>query len=129
MSEAEGTVVGVFVEPKISMDKQYTTRDGREARVVCTDRQGNDKPVVALVKSKRDGIEYMAAYAADGRDFLHRSDDLIEVKPKRTVEIWLNHYKNCSFSHQSKNEAKYNKGNDCIATTHHTITFEEGEGL
>ena len=111
------------------MDKQYTTRDGEPARVLCVDRKGNDKPVVALVTSKRDGIEYMAAYAADGKSYYDRSDDLIEVKPKRTVELWINHYKYASpVAHLIKPNPEH-KNPNCIATTHHTITFEEGEGL
>ena len=113
----------------ISMDKHYTTRDGESARVLCVDRKGNDKPVIALVTSKRDGIEYMAAYAADGKSYHDRSGDLIEVKPKRTVELWLNHYEDGHPIVHLIEPKPEHKNARCIATTHHTITFEEGEGL
>ena len=76
---------------KISMDKEYTTRDGRPVRVLCVDRNSK-QPVIALVA----GItgDQLKHYCSDGRWLLNGSNnhnDLIEVKPKRTVEVWLNH--------------------------------------
>ena len=117
----------------ISMDKQYTTRGGRPVRVLCLDAKGNF-PVVAVVDSGQ--AEVACLFTQDGCYHFNKQahpTDLIEVKPKRTVEVWINHYHRdctiCGYSYSSEATAKESRSSDCIATTHHTITFEEGEGL
>ena len=51
---------------EIEVGKTYETRDGRLARVICTDRkQTSDAPVMALVTEK-DGEEWCYGYSADG---------------------------------------------------------------
>lgn len=64
------------------MNKKYRTRDGREVRVLCVDRNDEDYPVVALIN--RISGETPEAYTGDG--FYHRSkkergEDLIELSP------------------------------------------------
>ena len=103
----------------ISMDKQYTTRDGRPVRVLCVDA-GDEYPVVLLTES-----DALRRYRPDGRWFESGDDnqkDLIEVKPKRTVEVWINHYEDGSpVAHLIEPKPEH-KNDRCIATTHHTIT-------
>ena len=37
-------------------NKKVVTRDGRNVRIICTDRQGGDRPILALC-FESDGIE------------------------------------------------------------------------
>ena len=37
-------------------NKKVVTRDGRNARIICTDRQGGDRPILILC-FESDGIE------------------------------------------------------------------------
>lgn len=66
----------------IDMTKKYQTRDGRKVRLLCTNRNSSEYPVVALIGKDED----LDAYTADGRYFskrgLSNSKDLIEVIPR-----------------------------------------------
>lgn len=62
----------------ISMDKKYRTRDGRDVRVLCVDRENISHPVVALIGSS------IESYTIDGEFHFLEVDsnyDLIEVSP------------------------------------------------
>lgn len=61
------------------LTKPVQTRDGRKARVICTDRVG-EFPVVALVASKEE--ESIYAYTAEGRyyaDVQESPSDLFNI--------------------------------------------------
>jgi hypothetical protein len=63
-------------------NRPVQTRDGREARVLCTDASG-DYPIVALV-TQRDGRKATGTYTATGHagtDRAPRADDLVNVRP------------------------------------------------
>lgn len=49
----------------LDLTKPVQTRDGRKARIICTDALSATYPVVALVMSK-DGFEYTSAYTLEG---------------------------------------------------------------
>lgn len=76
-------------------NKPVQTRDGRKARIICTDRNNGLYPVVALLGSC-GGKESMEAYTADGRWEAHSSlehpHDLINILEVRT--LWVNIYAN-----------------------------------
>ena len=73
-------------------NKKVVTRDGRSARIVCTDRVNFDRPVMALVMTK-SGIENSYSYRTNGQIF--RTDfsdqDLFFASEKH--EVWINLYK------------------------------------
>jgi len=75
------------IDPK----KPVMTRDGRPARIICTDRIGN-APIIALVN--RHETEFTVAVTAEGRvpwsTGSHESD-LINIPAKRTG--WVNVYR------------------------------------
>lgn len=75
-------------EPKI------VTRDGRDARIICTDRQGS-QPVVALVSQDVDYEEFYSFYA-NGlyTDNLETILDLFFAPTKR--KGWVNVFDNGS---------------------------------
>jgi hypothetical protein len=61
-------------------NRPVQTRDGRAARVLCTDASG-DYPVVALI-TQRDGRKTTSTHTATGHagtDGLPRADDLVNV--------------------------------------------------
>lgn len=70
----------------ISMDKQYTTRDGRPVRILCVDGLV-PYPVVGLVA----GDELPACWTEDG-GYMQKEvsyHDLIEAKPRVQYEVWV----------------------------------------
>lgn len=74
--------------------KPVQTRDGRAARIICTDRKDsamkNTCPIVALVTEKT-GAESYAQYQLNGRSSIFTVDsdvDLINI-PK---QAWVNFY-------------------------------------
>lgn len=71
----------------ISMDKTYRTRDGREVRLLCVDREGFF-PVVGLVGND------LVSWTGVGIHVSHTQTvyDLIEVVPD--VVRWVNVYSN-----------------------------------
>ena len=109
--------------------KPVQTRDGRPARIVCTDATGV-LPIVALVDD--GGAEIVIRYHPTGRRQdvrAQRDDDLINI-PERHVR-WFNIYlgRLCcdGYGYTTKEEADQQEGLGRIACVR--IEFEEGEGL
>ena len=89
--------------------KPVCTRDGRKARIICFDAEGN-KPLIVL--SKIDGKEVILRYTEKGQsDNFHsptpREDDLMMLPEKK--EGWVNVYKSKDTIFLSKEEAKLHK--------------------
>lgn len=111
----------------ISMDKNYTTRDGRPVRLLCVDGP-LPYPVVGLVA----GDETPACWTADGGHMQEEitCHDLIEAKPKVQCEVWMYRKPEGYLEFQ---EAPYSKaaidhfGLTLVARV--TIDVEEGYGL
>ena len=73
--------------------KKIVTRDGRSAKIICTDRKNLNHPIVALVKSKFAEEENIVCYTKEGKIFNQVSNDadLFFVSEKK--EGWINLYK------------------------------------
>ncbi len=70
--------------------KPAICRNGRPARVICTDRKGPGGPIVALV-SNPEGHEVAKGFMADGTCVFDPSDfDLINVHEKVTRWVYWN---------------------------------------
>ena len=71
--------------------RKVVTRDGREVRIVCTDRKNHDScPIIALVETDEDN-EKVRSYKIDGKwsiDGLVNSFDLFFAPTKH--EGWIN---------------------------------------
>lgn len=71
--------------------RQVVTRDGREVRIVCTDRKNHDNfPIIALVETDEDD-ERVISFKIDGKwsvDGLENSLDLFFAPTKH--EGWIN---------------------------------------
>lgn len=74
-------------------NKKVVTRDGRNARIVCTDRKGTERSVVALC-TMSNGSEYCYFYFPNGRMYLSADADscmdLFFASEKH--EGWVNLY-------------------------------------
>ena len=46
--------------------KKVVTRDGRSARICCTDRKSEEQPIVVLIASLTEDSEYVGTYRKDG---------------------------------------------------------------
>lgn len=115
----------------ISKDKQYRTRDGREARVLATDIKGR-YPVLAAVQNL-NGTEAIYALDERGMHYVNAEQspfDLIEVKPRFRIERWVNVYSNpssMSYLYKTKAKALGCTGYGRIATKRIIIEGTEGE--
>lgn len=111
--------------------KPVCTRDGRKARIICFDAEGN-KPLIIL--SKINGQEVILRYTEKGQsDNFHsptpREDDLMMLPEKH--EGWVNVVKcgserNVGSLYSTKEDALkhvYTKDNDYVATV--KIEWEE----
>ena len=110
--------------------RKVVTRDGRNARIICTDRRDLNFPIIALIENISGGGEKACSYTKDGRHYTDCPDifDLFFAPEKH--EGWVNVYKNfttsasfyCDYVFDSEEEAKM-KGGGAIATV--KIEWEE----
>lgn len=72
--------------------KPVQTRDGRKARIICTDRRDRHFPIVALVGNSDEPMTYTSCGRFDvmESDAFDTPSDLINVEP--CVEDWANVY-------------------------------------
>lgn len=111
----------------------HVTRDGKKARVICTDRQGYCS-VIALISES--GKEHPRSFHENGRCYPEADcpDDLINAPaPKRKVRVdgWLNVFDDGDlywYLYQTR-EAADDHARDRIACIHIEHEVEEGEGL
>ena len=73
--------------------RKVVTRDGREARIICTDRKDADYPIIALVSRESIEKESTLYYTKEGRFYVNglSESDLFFVAERR--EGWINIYK------------------------------------
>jgi cell wall assembly regulator SMI1 len=111
--------------------KPVMTRDGRTARILCTDLAGQ-QPIAAAVM-RRDGVESLSTHYANGEFWSPsaRHHDLINVPEERTV--WVNVFEDLKIDHgwASKEEADTAalKGAMIARIACIPLTYEIGEGL
>ena len=55
-------------------NKKVVTRDGRNARIICTDRQGGNHPILALCTMSNES-ENLYSYFPNGRMYLNADAD------------------------------------------------------
>ena len=112
---------------KISMDKQYRLGAGNEVQIYAIDR-GGANPVHGAYKINDEWVTI--CWPENLKDQDPGSFDLVEVKPKRKIEFWVNVYPDSigQAAHTTKESA--DKFSDLrTACLHFVREFEEGEGL
>ena len=109
--------------------RKVVTRNGRNARIVCTDRKYENYPIVALVKLSDNTTEDVWTYTKDGEFEVEQSTtyDLFFAPEKH--EGWINVYEEGSNRYlegciyETKEEAKRIRGYGYITTI--KIEWEE----
>lgn len=71
--------------------KKIITRDGREARIICTDRRNTECPIVALINEECDEVVYW--YAKDGKVIPDDLNDWDLFFAPEKHEGWINIFK------------------------------------
>ena len=86
--------------------RKVVTRDGRKARIICTDRRNLNYPIIALIET-RPGEEMAYSHTKDGKHCVDCSDifDLFFAPEKH--EGWVNIYKGNNF-YYTEDELVYN---------------------
>jgi len=112
---------------KISKDKQYKTREGREARIYATDG-GGAYPVHGAVF--KGGEWWPVRHTEIGRfnEAEKHGYDLIEVKPRMKIERWALVERDGSYSLWLDKPSNASTVN-AFGITRITFEVEEGEGL
>lgn len=110
--------------------RKVVTRNGRNVRIICTDKKGYEYPIVALVENKFEEIEIAVCYTEGGKLYSNDSSNADLFFAPEKHEGWVNVYKNlitstsfyCDYVFDSEEKAK-ECGDDAIATV--KIEWEE----
>ena len=113
-----------------NLSRKVVTRDGRNARIICTDMKSENYPVVALIENG-SGYEQIFTFSKNGEYAVNESSrsDLFFAPEKH--EGWVNVYPDdkiigelcCRYVFHSEEEARQNRGEQAIAT----VKIEWGE--
>ena len=115
----------------IEMGKEYRTRDGREVVILATNGRG----FYSVVGQVNDGGDWVHEnWTADGTVFEDRPwfpGDLIEVKPVRVFERWVNVHDDGSSSCfiTCEDAAAFATKMGRVACLHIRQEYTEGDGL
>jgi hypothetical protein len=116
----------------IDIKKKYQTRDGREVRIYATDGYGTYFVHGAVLTEEG---WFPRCWTEQGElshaRLAHSAHDLIEVRPRHKVSVWINTYGatvsgGLYSTRESADEAAVSKRTGCIKVE---LDFEEGEGL
>lgn len=104
---------------KISMDKKYRTRDGRDVRLLCVDGP-LENPICGLVS----GGDFPSCWRSDGA-YIGREhpSDLIEYHEPDIRTIWVNVYEDSIGLHHTERQAIVTASTECISMAQ-PVTFE-----
>jgi len=115
---------------KISMDKNYQTRDGHKVKIYSL--EGN-------IYNKIHGAFFHAGkwialqWYENGKFYKYgppASFDLVEIKERQKIECWVNVYDDRTVAvHLSKEKADINRSLHCFSCVKITIDCEKGEVL
>ena len=112
--------------------RKVVTRDGRNARIICTDRRDSYFPIIALIENKSGLVETIIYYTKDGKFYINGSTDYDLVFAPEKHEGWINVYRNSDTGHtyagavyDSKEDAEKRKIIDENYVTTIKIEWEE----
>lgn len=74
-------------------NRELVTRDGREVRIICTDRKDADYPIVALISNKFDGGENAMYCTEEGKSDTDSTSSLDLFFATKKREGWINVFK------------------------------------
>ena len=100
-------------------NRKVITRDGKEARIVCTDKKGR-YPIIGLCQVLDDDDEEIHSYTKSGKLFMDRDSNADLFFAPEKHEGWVNLYKGNAYYYlgstiffQSESEAKKRIVKDC----------------
>ena len=112
--------------------RKVVTRNGRNARIICTDRRDLNFPIIALIENISGGGEKACSYTKDGRHYTDCSDIFDLFFAPETHEGWINVYRYSDGGHayagavyDSKEDAEKRKIIDENYVTTIKIEWEE----
>ena len=73
--------------------RRLVTRDGRNARIICTDMRCSPYPIIALIEKDSGEGEVTTYYTRDGKFNINGSTELDLVFAPEKHEGWVNLYK------------------------------------
>ena len=73
--------------------RKLVSRDGREARIICTDMKSTTYPVVALIENG-SGYEQLTTFSKNGEYAVNESSRNDLFFAPETHEGWINIYRN-----------------------------------
>lgn len=99
-------------------NRKIVTRDGRDARIICTDKLSEEYPVVALwhcVNEKGKTLEEIETYTRCGQAVIDSEDgcDLFFAPEKK--EGWINIYRVDDFKCNATDKYIYRREIDAIS--------------
>ncbi len=124
--------MSMFIKRPFDPTKPVQTRDGRKARIICTDAKGT-QPIIALIDDGSYEIE--RRFCASGSFFVGYGQedcrtDLINIPARIKREYWVNVYSyRISSLFDTKAECDSVCDSDRLSCVKFTIDCEEGEGL
>jgi hypothetical protein len=113
----------------IEMGREYRTRCGFAVRLYTTESRSISGPVIGEYEMLPNEW-VLCIWGADGKyatDSRHL--DLIEVKPVRVFERWVNVYESFTELHPTKLQAERAYASGRIACLHIRQEYREGDGL
>ena len=112
--------------------RKVVTRNGRNVRIVCTDKRDLNFPIVALIETIPGGEEVTHSYTKDGKHYIACSDILDLFFASENHEGWINVYRYSDGGHayagavyDSKEDAEKRKVIDENYVTTIKIEWEE----
>ena len=76
-----------------SPSRKVVTRDGRNVRILCTDREGSIYPIVALIRDDNRELEILVTYTKDGRPVEYNEAYYTLFFAPEKHEGWINLYR------------------------------------
>ena len=111
--------------------RKVVTKDGRKARIICTDRRDLNYPIIALIETS-PGQEMAYAYPKDGKHCTDYTDIFNLFFAPETHEGWINIYRDSDNGrvytgrpYDSKEDAEKRKAFDENYVTTIKIEWEE----
>lgn len=73
--------------------KKIVTREGKDARIICTDREDSIHPIIALIKDNKRESEILVTYTKDGIPAEYNEAYYTLFFAPEKHEGWINLYK------------------------------------
>lgn len=70
--------------------KKIITRDGKSARIICTNRKSENCPIIALIQDSTDNYEDAYYYTTDGKWVIAENNSMDLFFASKKKEGWIN---------------------------------------